>query len=60
MKAPLETVSLDTMIDNHIGKRGTQKRDVFERELKIEIKTTLPQNLNPKSKIRIPKSNKPS
>ena len=37
MKTPLEMVSLDTMIDNHIGKRGTQKREVFESELKIEL-----------------------
>ena len=37
MKTPLQTVSLDTLIDNHIGKRGTQKREVFESELKIEL-----------------------
>jgi HTH-type transcriptional regulator/antitoxin HipB len=37
MKTPLEIVSLDTMIDNHIGKRGTQKREMFESELKIEL-----------------------
>jgi HTH-type transcriptional regulator/antitoxin HipB len=37
MKTPLKTVSLDAMIDNHIGKRGTQKREVFESELKIEL-----------------------
>jgi hypothetical protein len=61
MKAPLETISLDldTMINNHIGKRGAEKREAFERELKIEIKTSLHQNLNPKSNIRNPKSNKP-
>lgn len=37
MKTALETVSLDSMIDNHIGKRGTQKREMFENELKIEL-----------------------
>jgi len=37
MKAPLETVSLDAMIDSHMGKRGTQKREMFESELKIEL-----------------------
>jgi HTH-type transcriptional regulator/antitoxin HipB len=37
MKTTLTTVSLDVMIDNHIGKQGTQKRDVFESELKIEL-----------------------
>jgi DNA-binding XRE family transcriptional regulator len=37
MKPTLETVSLDTMIDSHIGKRGTQKREIFENELKIEL-----------------------
>jgi HTH-type transcriptional regulator/antitoxin HipB len=37
MKTPLITISLDTMIDDHIGKRGTQKREVFESELKIEL-----------------------
>ncbi len=33
----LKTVSLDTMIDKHVGKRGTAKREVFENELKIEL-----------------------
>jgi HTH-type transcriptional regulator/antitoxin HipB len=37
MKTPLKTISLDTMIDNHIGKRRTQKREIFENELKIEL-----------------------
>ena len=37
MNRPLKTVSLDTMIDKHIGKRGTQRRDAFENELKIEL-----------------------
>jgi DNA-binding XRE family transcriptional regulator len=31
------TVSLETMIDNHIGKEGTPPREIFEQELKIEL-----------------------
>lgn len=37
MNKLLKTVSLETMIDNHIGKRGTPRRDTFENELKIEL-----------------------
>ncbi len=37
MKNKLKTVSLDTMINKHIGKRGTTRRDAFENELKIEL-----------------------
>ncbi len=37
MKTPLKTTSLEKMIEDHIGKRGTQKREVFESELKIEL-----------------------
>lgn len=37
MKNSFETVSMDTMIDNHIGKRGVEKREIFENELKIEL-----------------------
>ncbi len=33
----LKTVSLDTMIDKHIGKRGTERREAFEYELKIDL-----------------------
>ncbi|OWK96919.1 helix-turn-helix transcriptional regulator [Chryseobacterium manosquense] len=32
-----ETVSIDKMIDKHIGKIGTKKRDDFENELRIEL-----------------------
>jgi DNA-binding XRE family transcriptional regulator len=32
-----KTVSLDTMIDKHIGKRGTSKREAFENELRIDL-----------------------
>jgi len=31
------TVSLETMIDKHIGKRGTIKREAFENELRIDL-----------------------
>jgi DNA-binding XRE family transcriptional regulator len=33
----LKTVSLDTMIDKHIGKPGTEKREKFENELRIDL-----------------------
>jgi HTH-type transcriptional regulator/antitoxin HipB len=32
-----KTVSLDKMIDKHIGKPGTLKRDAFENELRIDL-----------------------
>lgn len=32
-----KTVSLDTMIDKHIGKRETEKREAFENELRIDL-----------------------
>ncbi len=37
MENQLKTVSIDTMIDNHIGKRGIDNREAFENELKIEL-----------------------
>jgi DNA-binding XRE family transcriptional regulator len=33
----LRQVSLDEMIDKHIGKVGTEKRDAFEEELRLDI-----------------------
>ena len=33
----LKTVSIDTMIDKHIGKKGTKKRDAFENELRLDL-----------------------
>lgn len=36
-KKKLKTVSLDTMIDNHVGKVGTVARNNFEQELKLEL-----------------------
>ena len=32
-----KTVSLDTMIDKHIGKEGTERRDAFENELRTDL-----------------------
>ncbi len=37
MANKLKTVSLDTMIDKHIGKRGTERRESFENELRIDL-----------------------
>lgn len=37
VKRKLKTVSLETMIDKHIGKPGTSKMDSFELELKLEL-----------------------
>lgn len=33
----LKTVSIDTMIDKHIGKKGTTRRDAFENELRLDL-----------------------
>jgi DNA-binding XRE family transcriptional regulator len=32
-----KTVSLETMIDKHIGERKTPKREAFENELRIDL-----------------------
>jgi DNA-binding XRE family transcriptional regulator len=37
MTNEFKTVSLNSMIDKHIGKRGTPKREAFENELRIEL-----------------------
>ncbi len=37
MADKFKTVSLNTMIDKHIGKRGTEKREAFENELRIDL-----------------------
>jgi HTH-type transcriptional regulator / antitoxin HipB len=37
MAKKLKTISLDTMIDKHLGKRGTEKREAFENELRIDL-----------------------
>jgi len=33
----MKTTSLETLIDKHIGKIGTPKRDKFENELRLDI-----------------------
>jgi HTH-type transcriptional regulator/antitoxin HipB len=33
----MKTVSLDEMIDKHVGKIGTPERDAFEYELSIDL-----------------------
>lgn len=37
MADKFKTVSIDTMIDKHVGKRGTIKREAFENELRIDL-----------------------
>ena len=37
MADKFKTVSLDTMIDKHIGKPGTERRETFENELRIDL-----------------------
>jgi HTH-type transcriptional regulator / antitoxin HipB len=37
MTNEFKTVSLDSMIDKHIGKKGTTRRDAFENELRIDL-----------------------
>ena len=36
-KETMKTYGLDEMIDKHIGKRGTPKREAFEYELRIDL-----------------------
>ncbi len=33
----VKSVSLETMMDKHLGKVGTSSRDAFEQELKIDL-----------------------
>ncbi len=33
----LQTKSLDELIDKHICKRGTEKREVFEEKLRLDL-----------------------
>ena len=37
MAHKLKTVPLEIMLDKHIGKIGTEKRDAFENELRIDL-----------------------
>ena len=43
MKNIFKTVSLDAMLDKHIGKRGSIKRKVFEKKLKEDLLKESPQ-----------------
>ncbi len=36
-KDKYKTVSLNTMIDKHVGKVGTDRREAFENELRIDL-----------------------
>ena len=37
MENKLKTVSIDTLIDRHIGQLGTEKRALFEQRLRIDL-----------------------
>lgn len=37
MENQFKTVKLDNMINEHIGKPGTERRDNFENELRIDL-----------------------
>jgi HTH-type transcriptional regulator / antitoxin HipB len=37
MENKFKTVSLDALIDKHIGEPGTTKREVFDNELRIDL-----------------------
>ena len=37
MENKFKTVSIDTMIDKHIGMKGTERRESFESELRIDL-----------------------
>jgi len=37
MAESMKTYSLDEITDKHIGKRGTEKREVFENELRLDL-----------------------
>jgi HTH-type transcriptional regulator / antitoxin HipB len=36
-KEAMKTYSLDEMLDKHIGKLGTPKREAFENELRLDL-----------------------
>ena len=36
-KEALKTYSLEEMLDKHIGRLGTPKRDAFEKELRLDL-----------------------
>jgi DNA-binding XRE family transcriptional regulator len=33
----MKTTSLETLIDKHVGKKGTKNRDQFEEELRLDV-----------------------
>jgi HTH-type transcriptional regulator / antitoxin HipB len=37
MANKFKTIALDVIIDKHIGKRGTKRREAFEYELQLEL-----------------------
>jgi len=37
MEKKMKTVSLDELIDKHVGKRGSEAREAFENELRIDL-----------------------
>ncbi|MBY0537303.1 MAG: helix-turn-helix domain-containing protein [Chitinophagaceae bacterium] len=37
MSSKLKTIPLETLINKHIGKRGTKKRERFEAELRLDV-----------------------
>jgi hypothetical protein len=37
MQDKFKKVSLNNLIDKHLGVRGTEKREAFENELKIDL-----------------------
>jgi len=37
MAESMKTYSLDEITDKYIGKRGTEKREVFENELRLDL-----------------------
>ncbi len=37
MENKFKTVSLESLIDKHVGKIGTKRRDSFENELRIDL-----------------------
>ena len=37
MENKFKTTSLDEMMDKHIGKKGTEKREAFENELRLDL-----------------------
>ncbi len=36
-RSNLKTISLAELTDKHIGKRGTEKREAFEQELRLDL-----------------------